>query len=148
MLLFYWGTLWHLQKWLQYILDSPPPSFSFIPNPPFLEQLFPLSLFIFIHEHTVFPSYSPLTFPYVLSPPTGTNYQTGLVLPSCFIMIFPCTYILYSQLIHLLHFSPFYLSPLLMLLSTGLSTPYSFLCREYIYHIHLLYFLFLPSSSQ
>jgi hypothetical protein len=34
------STLWHLQKCLQYILDSPPPSFSFILPLPFQQVLY------------------------------------------------------------------------------------------------------------
>jgi hypothetical protein len=47
-------------------------------------------------------------------------------------------------------FSPFHLSHLLMVSSTGLRTPFSFLYRMYINQIHInqihcLYFLFYPS---
>jgi hypothetical protein len=38
-------------------------------------------------------------------------------------------------------FFHFYLSPLLMVIWTGLKILYSFLYRKYINHIHLLYFL-------
>jgi hypothetical protein len=48
--------------------------------------------------------------------------------------------------VHPLHFSPFYLSPLLMEISTGLNILYSFLYRKCINYIHFLNFL-LPSSS-
>jgi hypothetical protein len=44
-------------------------------------------------------------------------------------------------------FSPFYISPLLMVTSTGLQILYPFLYRKYINHIHLLNFLLLPSAS-
>jgi hypothetical protein len=54
-------------------------------------------------------------------------------------------YVLYSKLFHILHFSPFYLSFLLMVISMGLKFLYSFLYRKYIIHIHFLYFLcFIP----
>jgi hypothetical protein len=38
----------------------------------------------------------------------------------------------------------FYLSPLLMMVTTHLNIVYSFSYREYINHIHLLNFLFYP----
>jgi hypothetical protein len=41
-------------------------------------------------------------------------------------------------LIHPLYFSPFYLSHPLMVISSGLKIPSSFLYRKYINHIHLL----------
>jgi hypothetical protein len=37
---------------------------------------------------------------------------------------FPCTYILYPELVYPLHFSFFYLSPFLMVISTGLKILY------------------------
>jgi hypothetical protein len=58
------------------------------------------------------------------------------------------TYVLEPELAHLLYFSPFYLSPLLMLISTGLKFLCSFLYRKHINHIHLLSFLLLPFLSQ
>jgi hypothetical protein len=60
-------------------------------------------------------------------------------------MTFPCIYVLYPELVHPLYFSPFYLSPLLMVISTGLHILYSFSYRKYINHIHLFNFLLLPS---
>jgi hypothetical protein len=47
-------------------------------------------------------------------------------------------YILYPDFVHLLYFYSFYLSPFLMVVSTGLKILYLFLCREYINHIHFL----------
>jgi hypothetical protein len=62
-------------------------------------------------------------------------------------MSFPCIYVLYTKLIHPLHFSLFYLSHLFMVISTGLNILYSFLCRNYISHI-LLYFIYpLPPQN-
>jgi hypothetical protein len=60
---------------------------------------------------------------------------------------FPCVYVLLHELVHPLYFSPFYLSPLLRAISTGLKILDSFLYRKYINHIHLLNFLLLPSLS-
>jgi hypothetical protein len=60
-------------------------------------------------------------------------------------MTYPCIYVLYPKLVHPLHFSPFYLSPLLMVSSIGLKILYSLLYRKYITHIHLLYYIFTTS---
>jgi hypothetical protein len=62
-------------------------------------------------------------------------------------MTFPCVYVLYPELAHPLRFSPFYLSPLLMVIPTGLNILYSFLNRKCITLIHLLNFLLLPSPQ-
>jgi hypothetical protein len=62
-----------------------------------------------------------------------------------FIMTFPCICVLYLELILPLHFSPFYLTSL-MVISTGLKVLYSFVCRKYINHIHIFYFLLAYSS--
>jgi hypothetical protein len=40
---------------------------------------------------------------------------------------FPCIYVLQPDLFHSLYFSPFYLTPLLMVISTGLKILYSIL---------------------
>jgi hypothetical protein len=56
-------------------------------------------------------------------------------------------YVLYSELVHSLHFSPLYLSPLIMVISTGLKNLYAFFYRKYINHIYLLHCLLLPSAS-
>jgi hypothetical protein len=65
----------------------------------------------------------------------------------CFIVVLPCIYVLTLELLYLLYFSPFYLSPILMVISTGSKILYSFLYRKYINHVHLLNFLLLPSFS-
>jgi hypothetical protein len=60
---------------------------------------------------------------------------------------FPCDISIYISIIIQIgssYFSPFYLSPLLLLISTGLKILYSFLYRKYI-NLHLLYFLLLSS---
>jgi hypothetical protein len=54
-------------------------------------------------------------------------------------------YVLYAGLIHTLHFSPFYLSPLPMVILTGLKILYPFVYRKYISHSHLLNFFYPPS---
>jgi hypothetical protein len=115
-----------------------------------------------IHPRTPFPHL--LTLPLIQIP------QTGPVLPSyslillkkkkkrhlclfkvsiytrSFFVTFPCIYVFEPELVHLLYFSPFYLSLLLMMISTSLKFPYSFMYTEYINHIHLLNFLLLPTS--
>jgi hypothetical protein len=120
----------------------------------------------FFHCHTwvynistVFTSY---TLSYLLPPTNQYNLQTGPDLLSCsqFLRFWHfCSSYLYrefhydisrymcivSQMVHPLHFSPFYLSPLLTVISTGLSVLYSFLYRKHITHVHLLSFLLLPS---
>jgi hypothetical protein len=41
-----------------------------------------------------------------------------------------CIYVLYPKLVHPLHFSPFYISPFVMVILTGLKILYSFLYRN------------------
>jgi hypothetical protein len=62
-------------------------------------------------------------------------------------MTFPSIYVLYSKLVHLFHFSPFYFSSFLRVISIGFKISYSLLYRKYTNHIHLLYFLLLPSLT-
>jgi hypothetical protein len=71
------GMLWPWQKFWQYIkyviCDSPPPSFSFIPLPLFLEYFQKVSFF---YSHTRVHSVWPYSPSYTLSPCpllTGTN---------------------------------------------------------------------------
>jgi hypothetical protein len=61
-------------------------------------------------------------------------------------MTFPCIYVLYPELLHPI-FLLFYLSPLIVVISTGLKILYSFLNRKYIPHLYLLYFLLLTSPE-
>jgi hypothetical protein len=42
-------------------------------------------------------------------------------------MTFLYIHVLYPELVHPLHYSPFYPSPLLMVTSVGLNVPYSYL---------------------
>jgi hypothetical protein len=58
---------------------------------------------------------------------------------------FPYIHVLYSELIHSLHYSPLYPFPFLMVSSTGFSVLCSYLYSEYITHIHPPYPLHLPS---
>jgi hypothetical protein len=83
-LLSYRGTMWYLQKFLQYIIvEFSPTLFSFIsPNP------HPRIVYFSIYIHVyIFPPYSPPTFfPYIFPPPsrTGTNSPTR----NCFAFLF------------------------------------------------------------
>jgi hypothetical protein len=74
-----WGTLWHLQKFLQYIIAEFIPSVFSLKTPPHSWDSFSRShISIFIHEYIKLPPYSPPTpFPYSLTPPTGANPPTG-----------------------------------------------------------------------
>jgi hypothetical protein len=58
-----------------------------------------------------------------------------------------CIVTLSPELVHPLCFSPFYLSPLLMVISTALKILYSLVYRKYINRIYVLNFLPLPSLS-
>jgi hypothetical protein len=64
-----------------------------------------------------------------------------------FVVPFPCVYVIHPELVHPLYFSLFYLTLLLMVISTGLKILCSFLNSKFIYHIHLLSFLLSPSLS-
>jgi hypothetical protein len=86
-----------------------------------------------------------------LSPPTSTpSWQNLFYLPvlwfcigkkkrmtflliwdkDSYMVIFSCIKVLWPQLVHLLYFYSFYLSPFLMVVSTSLNFLYSFLYRE------------------
>jgi hypothetical protein len=74
-----WGTVWHLQRFLQCktvsYMNSPPLLFSFIsPLLQFLESFQQVSFCIYIHVYTFFVPYS-LSYPLSLppAPPTGAN---------------------------------------------------------------------------
>jgi hypothetical protein len=65
---------------------------------------------------------------------------------------FPCDISMYICIIAQIgsspHFSSFYFSPFLIVVSTSVKILYSFLYREYTNHIHLLNFLILLSPYQ
>jgi hypothetical protein len=65
-----------------------------------------------------------------------------------FLVMFPCIYVLYSQLAYLLWLSTFCHSPFLMVGSASLRFSYSFLYRDYITCIQVLSCLLLPSPSR
>jgi hypothetical protein len=141
------------------------PSFSFIPFSPHSWNSFCRSHFsVFIYEHIIFLLHSLSLHPFLVSAllPLVSTPRQELFSPFCFLflkkVIFVCLrypyrefhygisiiYVLYPELIHLLHFSSFYLNPFLMVISTGLKNLYSFLHRKYISHIHFLNFLLSP----
>jgi hypothetical protein len=160
----YWGYIVIFTKGLQYFLIRfTPPSFSFIPFSPFLEQFQQVSLFHF-HIWICSPSTIFALLYSFLLPPPPPRYQhldrtSSTFLPFFFffkdmfvydgytgniIVTFPCICVWWPELVNPLHYSPFYLSPLLMVILSGLNIPYSYLYRKYINQIHLLYFLELP----
>jgi hypothetical protein len=61
-----------------------------------------------------------------------------------FLVLFPCIYVLQSQLVHLYQSSSLHSSPLPMVAPTSLKFLYSLLYREHINHIQV--FSFLPFS--
>jgi hypothetical protein len=117
--------------------------------------------------YIVFPAHSPSLYPFLISSPSHWYQPTrqdlfafqfffvkALVFlfvhdsyTGCFIVVLPCIYVLKLELLYLLYFSPFYLSPILIVISTDSKILYSFLYRKYINHVHLLNFLLLPSFS-
>jgi hypothetical protein len=121
---------------------------------------------IFIHEYIIFQLHS-VSFTLSLYSPFSHCYHlpAGPVFTFLFFLfkkgIFVCSnsstgsfsydfsrYIcIITQVGRVFHFFPFYLSPLFMVISTGLKILYSFLYRKYITHIHLFNFILLPSLS-
>jgi hypothetical protein len=119
---------------------------------------------VYTHAYTLFapnsPSYTlsqtlPLPLPWVLSAVLwfckSKKKKKGLFFwnsyKGIFLVIFPCMDVLIIQLVHHLYFSPFYLCPFLMVISTGLKILCSLLYRKYFNYVHLFNFLLLPSFS-
>jgi hypothetical protein len=107
----------------------------------------------YIHVHTVFALYSPSSTLslYPAPPHTGTNHppcslnyknQNDIFVCSKELYReFPCDISMYICIITQtgsFPLSPFYFTPLLMVISTGLNVLYSFLYRKYINYVHLL----------
>jgi hypothetical protein len=81
----YWEHIVTLQKCLQYILNWPPLSFSFIPSPPILRIVSTGHFSIFIHEYIISPPHSPsYTLSLYLPPPTGTKQGLFYLRVLCF----------------------------------------------------------------
>jgi hypothetical protein len=64
-----------------------------------------------------------------------------------FLVLFPCTYVLQPQLVHLFQYSALLSSPLVMVAPASLRFLYSFLHSEHIKQIQIFSFLPLPCSS-
>jgi hypothetical protein len=133
--------LWYIK----YIILAFTPSTTLL-HPPYSRNSFNRYLFsVHIHVYTIFAPYS---LSYTLSPPPPLSrwYQLpnqGLFQPS---LLWFCkgkekeiiVLLVYDSFTgNFLYFSSFYFSPFLMVLSTSFKTLYSFLYRDYIYHIHL-----------
>jgi hypothetical protein len=149
-------TLYH--SWIHSLHHSP-----LLPLSPFLEQ-YKSHFSIFIHEYIIFTSCSPFYTPF-LTLPTNSNphIETVLTFLFCFQKKRHCclctiatqrvslwhfhVYTYYHLNCFIICFSPFYFSPLFMVISTGLKILYSFLYRKYINLIHLLNFLLLCSFT-
>jgi hypothetical protein len=108
--------------------------------------------FIFIHEYIIFPLHSSSYSLFLCSPPPhATPDRTCLSSYSVFEKReLPCDTSMYICIIiwfgSCLLFSPFYLSPLLMVISTGLKIIYSFLYGKYINIFTSLMSFFYTSS--
>jgi hypothetical protein len=107
--------------------------------------------YLHLHPPTPFPHILPFSHWY-------QPLQTGPVLSSCsmilvvqdcypgsFFVILPCIHYYNLNWFISSYLSPFYLHPLLMVISIGLKILYSFMYRNYINHIHLRNF-FYPLS--
>jgi hypothetical protein len=154
------GTLGHYKRaYIISYLDSPPPYFSFMSLPYLLITVW-IGFIVpfFIHEYTqyfhhpfIMPCPSHCYQPLVKTCFTFLSFffiQTKDIFLCiwwlhrefhCNIFVYVCAhiYVLYPKVGHSLHYSPFYLSPLLMAISTGVNVSYSYLHRKYIHHIYL-----------
>jgi hypothetical protein len=146
------GTLWHLPNLLQSII------LLYSPSPHSWNSFNRSHFSIFIFEYIIFLPYS-FFYTFSLYPPPSYWCQ----LPRQELFYLPhfgkrhfCLYNVTIWEVTFWHFHVYvYYNPnwfilsifLLMVISTGLKTLYSFLNRKYINHIHILNFLWLPSLS-
>jgi hypothetical protein len=166
------GTLWNLQKLLCQIFEFVPSIFFLYPPNPITGIVLAGLIFPFTHMCTQYLYHIHTPTHFSPSPPPAlipTTYQDQFcpsifwswkkshfslfiiaiqVVSGSFLVAFPCIYALLPKLVHLLYFSSFFFSLLLIVVSTGLESLYSFMYREYINNIHLLtsFFFYLLFS--
>jgi hypothetical protein len=71
----------------------------------------------------------------------------GVSLGHLHVYIHVCIYVCITcELVHLVHYSPFYVNILLVVISTDLTVPYLYLYKKYINHTHLFVFFICPPT--
>jgi hypothetical protein len=141
--LMYSGTLWHVQKCFWYIITKFTPSIILLYLPPFFLKWFPRVSFFHFHRWAIMvPPMFILLHPFLISSTLllVSNLRQNLFCllsflkedilffiisyTGSFTVTFASIWVLWLELVHPLHFSPFYLSPLSVIISIVLNILY------------------------